>query len=42
VKSYPHTSQADRDRIEDRQLTDADNRVGTGHQAEHADEPVAT
>jgi hypothetical protein len=42
VTSYPHTSQPDRDLIEDNQLTDVDNRVGAGHQAEHADERVAT
>jgi len=42
VTSYPHTSPADRDRIEDRQLAEADNRVGTGDQAEHIEEFVAT
>jgi hypothetical protein len=42
VTSYPHTCQIDRDLMEDQQLTDADNRVGTGDQAEHVEEPVAT
>ena len=30
MKSYPHTSQSERDRIEDRQLAESYNRVGTG------------
>jgi hypothetical protein len=42
VTSDPHTSQAGRDRIEDWQLAENDNRVGTCGQAEHVEEPVAT
>ena len=41
MTSYPHTSQTDRDRMEDMQLAEVDNRVGTGAQAEHIKELVA-
>lgn len=40
--NYPHTSQSDRDRIEDRQLVGSHIPVGAGDQAQHIEEPSPT
>lgn len=38
----PHVEQADRDRLADVGLADLGDRAGTGAQAQHDDEPVAS